>query len=116
MIWFLCSICNHLSNNRFNSLSHIARNHKKEISSDTAALSNMVAADCGKLFCRKLYGSHKEGKTFWCRECTRFFSSNQKVNPETDILYFQSYPYLKFDHDKDMFQCSICNHLSIKRS
>ena len=74
---FLCSICNHLSNNRFNSLRHIARNHKKEIRSDTAALSNMVAADCGKSFCRKLYGS--QGKTFWCKECTRFFSNLAKL-------------------------------------
>ena len=72
---FQCSICNHLSIKRSNSLRHIARNHKKEIRSDTAALSNMVAADCGKSFCRKLYGSHKEGKTFWCKECTRFFSN-----------------------------------------
>ena len=64
-----------------NSLRHIARNHQKEIRSNTAALSNMIAAetnDCGKSFCRKLYGDREYNKKFWCKECTTRFFSNLK--------------------------------------
>ena len=77
---FQCSICNYLSLKRCNSLRHIARNHKKEIRSETAGLNNRSTAetnDCGKSICKKLYGN--QGKTFWCRECARFFSNLAKL-------------------------------------
>jgi hypothetical protein len=77
---FQCSFCNHLSLTRRNSLRHMERNHKKEIKSNTEGLSNVIAAetnDCGKSFCKKLYGN--QGKKYWCRECTRFFSNLAKL-------------------------------------
>ena len=88
---FQCFFCNHLSLTRCNSLRHIGRNHKKEIRSKTAGLNDRITAetnDCGKSFCRKLYGNHKEGKRYWCRECTRFFSNVAKIEKKR-------YPTLK---------------------
>jgi hypothetical protein len=44
------------------------------------------------------------------------FEKTEKMFNSDDISDSQSYPYLKFDNEKGMFQCSICNHLSPKRS
>ena len=95
---FQCSFCNHLSIERRNSLRHIKRNHKKEIRSETAGLNDRITAetyDCGKSFCRKLYGN--QGKKYWCTECTRFFSNVAKKEKKR-------YPTLK----KESELCQEC--------
>ena len=78
---FQCSICNHLSRKRSDSLKHIKGKHKKEIRSKEEGLDDIIAAEndnCQKSFCKKLYGNHKEGKKFWCGECKKTPNLHQK--------------------------------------
>ena len=92
---FQCSFCNHLSLTRRNSLRHMARNHKKEIRSGLNDIITAETNDCGKSFCRKLYGN--QGKKYWCTECTRFFSNVAKKEKKR-------YPTLK----KESELCQEC--------
>ena len=78
---FQCSICNHFTRKRSDSLKHIKQKHKKEIRSKEEGLNDIIVAEndnCQKSFCKKLYGSHGVGRRFWCKECKKLRISIKK--------------------------------------
>ena len=71
---FQCSICNERKIKRFNMIRHIKENHISEMISNSNSSTNFSKIiDCGNLSCKKVYGSIKQGKKFWCEQCTAIF-------------------------------------------
>ena len=72
---FQCSICNERKIKRCNMIRHIKENHISEMmtsnSNSNTNFSKII--DCGNLSCKKVYGSIKQRKKFWCEQCTAIF-------------------------------------------
>ena len=91
---FQCSIFDYLSLKRSDSLKHIKRKHKKEIRSKEEGLNDIIAAENDD-----------------CDQITNDLKTSTESNPESPkkLNLAKLFPYLKFDHIENKFQCTICN-------
>ena len=105
---FQCSICNKWKIKRCNMTRHIKENHRSEMISNSNSNSNFSKIiDCGNLSCKKVYGSIKQRKKFWCEQCTTIDKlSMAKIKRDSNKR--ASRKRLSMKREKDGLQRELC--------